>query len=394
MRTLIIGAGLSGLRVALDIEEALVLEKSQRIGGLLDIYPDLGIEKFYHHFFEFNTELIPLLKRLKLWRYVRWYETKTGFLVNGKIYPLNTPIEILRYPHLSITDKLRLALFVRECREMMKRREILEEMDEIDGNEWVKKKCGERLYQNFFQPLIESKFGKDANRISASWVIGRVGMRSSRGFRGERVGYLKGGFGKLVEALAEKSDAEILKGVRVKEVNFSGGFKEVRTSKGCFKGEHLIVTAPELVRNIKWQKTSCALVATEEPVLEEIYWLNVQGIPRIGAVIAHTNMVSPEEYGCHLTYFVSYTGELDERFVRKVLRDHFQIRDVKWIRIENANYTAPVYERGYLKNIAPYEEKGIYYAGLFSESNYPERSMEGSIIAGRKVAEMLGSERK
>jgi hypothetical protein len=36
-----------------------------------------------------------------------------------------------------------------------------------------------------------------------------------------------------------------------------------------------------------------------------------------------------------------------------------------------------------------YEAKGLFLAGMFSPPNYPERSMEGSIIAGTEVARRM-----
>ena len=46
----------------------------------------------------------------------------------------------------------------------------------------------------------------------------------------------------------------------------------------------------------------------------------------------------------------------------------------------------PVYTTGYRSLIPAYEQKGLYLAGMFSQPNYPERSMEGSIRAGQDVA--------
>jgi len=392
MRSLIIGAGLSGLRAALELENPLIVESSQNLGGLLSSYSDLNVERFYHHFFEFDEELISLLRKLNLSRYLQWHEVKTGFFVNGRIYSMSTPLEILRYPYLTFTEKFKLAKFVLKCRRMMRERSLLKEMDEIGAEEWIKKESSDGIYQKFFRILLESKFGNDAKRVSAAWVVGRVGMRSSRTPRGEKVGYLKGGFQQLVEALAEKSEAEILTGVRARGFEISGDKVIVKTSEGCVEGDYLIITAPEFVKDLKWQRTSCALVATEDPVLDEIYWLNVQGIPPVGAIIAHTNMVSPEEYGYHLTYLVSYTDELNEKTVRKILRNYFGVERVEFVRVENSCYTAPLYERGYANRIVPYERDGIYYAGMFSETNYPERSMEGSLLAGKEVAKVVRRE--
>lgn len=389
MTTIIIGAGLSGLSASLKLERPLILEKSSEPGGLLKSYKSLNVEKFYHHFFEFDVELLSLFRDLKLTSRVRWYEVKTGFFVNGRIHPLNTPLEILRYPHLSLREKLRLALFTRECRRMMKERSLLKEMDEVSARSWLIEKCGEGLYEKFFRPMIEKKFGEDSDRISASWVIGRVGMRSSRTLRGERVGYLKGGFSVLVEALLDRTDGELITGVRVMKFESSGEKKVVRTSEGSFECRNLLITAPELISRVRWQRTSCALIATDEPLMEEIYWLNVYGSSPVGAVIEHTNMVSPEEYGCHLSYLVSYTHDLSEDIVRKFVERNFGVKKMSIIGIENSNQTAPVYETGYLGKLMPYEKNGIYYAGMFSEDNYPERSMNGSISAGKKAAELM-----
>lgn len=41
---------------------------------------------------------------------------------------------------------------------------------------------------------MKSKFGENAENISAAWLIGRVKIRSDRGKEGEKLGYLRGGF--------------------------------------------------------------------------------------------------------------------------------------------------------------------------------------------------------
>ena len=52
-------------------------------------------------------------------------------------------------------------------------------------------------------------------------------------------------------------------------------------------------------------------------------------------------------------------------------------------------WAGPVYTTGYNALIPDYEQKGLYMAGMFSRSNYPERSMDGSIRAGIEVAECM-----
>jgi len=66
-------------------------------------------------------------------------------------------------------------------------------------------------------------------------------------------------------------------------------------------------------------------------------------------------------------------------------------KKVKWCRLRRDTDTAPVYEVGYGKKVLPCETaiKGLYLAGMFSGSNYPERSMNGSILAGYTCAEAV-----
>lgn len=65
--------------------------------------------------------------------------------------------------------------------------------------------------------------------------------------------------------------------------------------------------------------------------------------------------------------------------------------NVKWRRLYRDVNTAPVYEIGYGKKVLPYKTniKGLYLAGMFSQDNYPERSMNGSIVAGFNCADLV-----
>jgi protoporphyrinogen oxidase len=56
--------------------------------------------------------------------------------------------------------------------------------------------------------------------------------------------------------------------------------------------------------------------------------------------------------------------------------------------------TAPIYERGYLEKVIPYDlssevAEGVYYAGMASRAQYPERSLNGGIEAGFACADLI-----
>ena len=59
--------------------------------------------------------------------------------------------------------------------------------------------------------------------------------------------------------------------------------------------------------------------------------------------------------------------------------------------------TAPIYERGYLDMVVPYDlggeiADGLYYAGMASRAQYPERSLNGGIEAGYAAADALSGD--
>jgi hypothetical protein len=94
-------------------------------------------------------------------------------------------------------------------------------------------------------------------------------------------------------------------------------------------------------------------------------------------------------------YLASYfNGDLPVGAGR-VLRDHFcrtfsvPESSIHWERMAVELLAGPVFTTGYRKLIPAYKTEGLFFAGMFSPSNYPERSMEGSIRAGYAAAAEL-----
>ena len=204
----IIGGGLAGLAAAYrlsDEHQVTVVEKDDALGGMAQSYhidehtDDYYIEKYYHHFFSSDTELMALIAELGLAGRVQWVKGTTGYYWGGRAYPMNTPLEILKFPPLSLPDIFRLGLLVLRTKFVRDVRSY----DNITAGEWILKTAGSGVYNNFFQPLLNSKFGSSAALVSAAWLVGRVKIRSNRGAEGERLGYMKGGFHHLIAALDE-----------------------------------------------------------------------------------------------------------------------------------------------------------------------------------------------
>lgn len=63
--------------------------------------------------------------------------------------------------------------------------------------------------------------------------------------------------------------------------------------------------------------------------------------------------------------------------------------EIHWHELTVDPWAGPIYLTGSRKTIPPYQKSGLYLAGMFSETNYPERSIDGSIRAGFEVAQQI-----
>ncbi|MHC1756742.1 MAG: NAD(P)/FAD-dependent oxidoreductase [Methanosarcina sp.] len=436
MKIVIIGSGLAGLSAGYRLcksNEVIVFEKDPDIGGMAASYcmehsgKKYFIERYYHHIFRSDSELLTLIKELGLEKQMLWLEAKNAYFVDGKNYPMNTPFEILRFRPLSTLDLIKLGLLVFRIRLI----KDTTPYDRIRAKDWILDTAGKSVYENFFAPLMKSKFGDNDENVSAAWLIGRVKIRSDRGKGGEKLGYMRGGFNSLVEALAG-------------EITANGG--EIRTDRGVTEivikenavqgvvagGEFIacdavistvepvvldaitggkLGTLHETLTDIRYQGTACALIGLDRRLMEDgNYWLNIKADVPFGAVIEHTNYVPFEDYGEHLVYVTSYfqdeksalwtqeEGDVIDSYLKGLERmfPEFSRKRVHWTRLYRRIDTAPVYEQGYLEKVLPFAAgpSGLYLAGMFSSTNYPERSMNGSVKAGFESAELLMKEKE
>jgi len=159
---------------------------------------------------------------------------------------------------------------------------------------------------------------------------------------------------------------------------------------------------------IDFQGTVCSVVSMDEPLMDT-YWLNIADEAPFGALIEHTNFVEPERYGGdHLLYVARYVQspeedvwKQDDEEVRETwlsgiesLFPEFDRDSINWVKTARNPRTAPIYERGYVDMVVPYDlseevADGIYYAGMASKAQYPERSLNGGIVAGYECADRI-----
>jgi protoporphyrinogen oxidase len=403
MKIGIIGGGLTGLVAAHVLgrdHEIDLFEKMPYLGGCLSSYHinNYWIERYYHHCFSSDITLFSLIKELGLSDNLEWKTGTSGYFARDAIYPLNTPLQILKYPELSLIDKARLAWLT-----LTAKNADISSLDDIPADQFIIENLGLNLYTSFFEPLLKSKFGDRRREVSAAWLFSRIAIRSNRGVEGERLGYLHGGFHNLVDALSSSVSSKGGKLLTQTPVTCLTKMSEGWTINGKHYDAVISTIAPqELERNggpslphIPYQGAACLTLAMNRQVTNGIYWLNMKDTAPYGAVVTHTNFIPKEQYGEHIVYLASYfTGTLPQRLDEKMLSDfcsRFSVctDEIVWHRMAIDPFAGPVYTTGYRSLIPRYEKDGLYMAGMFSKTNYPERSMEGSIRAGFDVAQCI-----
>jgi len=406
MRICIIGGGLTGLVAAHALageHEVRLVEKLPYLGGCLSSYEVNGywIERYYHHCFSGDAHLLALLRELGLFERLEWRTGTTGYYSGGTIYSLNTPWEILRYPDLSLFDKAKLAYL-----SLTAKYADLTSLDDVPAERYIIDHLGRNVYSSFFEPLLKSKFGDRRTEVSAAWLFSRVAIRSDRGVSGERLGYLSGGFHRIIDAL-EKSIEDmggiIRKQDLVTSLSRSGDTWVVNGT--AFDAVVSTIPPQELQKAggpkmppIPYQGAACVTLALDRQVTNGIYWLNMKDTAPYGAVVSHTNFIPVDHYGEHLVYLASYFSGTVPVHIDKIMIDDFCTRfsvaqeEIRWHRVAVDPFAGPVYKTGYKSLIPAYEQQGLYMAGMFSRTNYPERSMEGSIRAGIEVAACVSGE--
>ncbi|MFC4550882.1 MULTISPECIES: NAD(P)/FAD-dependent oxidoreductase [Halorussus] len=452
----VVGGGIAGLAAAYRLQkhghDVQVFEASDQVGGLAAVYETAGdpIEKFYHHLSASEETIVDLIEELGLGDDLVWPIGKNAYYWDGTVHPMDKPWEIAAYPHMSVYDKFRLTMLTQEIDvrggiPKLDTYENLEDFEDVPIEQFLREHTSDGVYEGFFEPLLDAKFGSRKDDVSAAWLLGRIKFRGERDLlRGEPLGYLEGGFGKLLDALVDAVGREnITTNAMVEEVGIEDG--EVRdvtvavrepaeaaqeagqaeADGGVTAETHdvdgvVVAAMPNVLQDltgyecdIDFQGAVCALVTMEDQ-LTDTYWLNIGHDAPFGALIEHTNYISPDHYGGeHLLYVASYIQDYEEELwqmdddeIEDLWLGHIEEMFPEWDRSKVKEFrlarnprAAPIYERGYLDMVVPYDlgddiAEGIYYAGMASRAQYPERSLNGGIVAGYECADRIAGRKE
>lgn len=429
LRYAVIGGGAAGCTLAWHLtrngHEVHLYEREKGLGGLASDIPfgRTRLDRFYHHIFTSDTHVQAFAERLGLAGKLHWCESSVGFEHQGTCYPFTTPLDLLRFRPLSFLSRMRVGLAVLK----MRRRESYADLEAVTAEEWIIREMGEPAYRVLWEPLLRSKFGDQYRDVSAVWFWGKVKLRGgtrSQSGAGERLGYMKDGWGQMYERMGDEIAArggilrfhELVRGIRP----VPGGLAvRVRSGEEIF---HRVLFTPSVptfletvpglpadyqafLSRIPYQANITVVLGLEKS-LSPYYWLNITDpeSPFV-AVIEHTNLFRDPDYGDLIPVYLSRylstdhpfysmrVPELRERFLTHLERlfPSFRREWVQSFTYSKAEFTQPVIGLHYSKNKPPFATptEGLYLCTMVQI--YPEdRGMNYSMKSAEELLCTLG----
>jgi len=431
MKIAIVGGGLTGLTAAYELGKAghavELFEAEETLGGQARTFPVAGtrLEVFYHHLFLSDHDILDLAGELGLGDRIAWIPSRAGFLHGGTIYPFSTPQDLLRFRPLYPWNRLRLGLVTL----FLMRYKNWRALERFTAEQWIRRWAGRQAYEVMWRALLAGKFGAAAGDVSMTWFWGKIHLRggSRQGLGPERLGYPRGSFQTLLDALAQAIAAQggqIHTGARVRLIQLDGWrVSNLYLREDWKPGPYDIIIATvsspvmrqiapfmsreygNLLRRARYQGALCLVLQLRQP-LSTIYWLNIADpeSPFVGA-IEHTNLIAPDVYGGRrLVYLTNYL-EPDHPYFALSKEDLLQaylpgirrinpVFDLGWVE-ESWRFAdpaaQPIVRPHYGEDIPPHRTAvpNLFLAN--TTQIYPEdRGTNYSVRLGRKVARLVG----
>ncbi len=430
----IIGGGIAGLTAAYQLSKSghhvVVFEKNVAVGGQAGTFNIGGqpLEKYYHHIFTSDDDIISLINELGLGQKLQWLESSVGLYYQGKTYNWVTPLDLLRFPAISITDRLRLGFTTLR----LQHHKDWHDLETLTAREWIIKHAGKRNYEVLWEPLLRGKFGERAGDIGMVWFWGKIYLRlgsRGKGMQKEHLGYLMGSYGQVTDALTQKirqAGGEINIETPINKIIIENNkVKGVLTDHKETPLDIVIATIPSFaflplvpelpesyvtqLRTTAYQATACLVLGLKQS-LSRYYWMNISDttLPFV-AVIEHTHLVDRSNYqGKHIVYISNYLSQ-DSPLYRMNAQELLQ-HYLPYLQKINPEFNLEWVEDCYLwKDAAAQPIIGINYSqkipehrtpitGLYLANTtqiYPEdRGMNYSVRLGNKVSGIVTNDLK
>ena len=431
----IIGGGVAGLSAAYRLlqkgHRVRLFEAGPSLGGLVRTFEIGGekIECFYHHVFKTDTATVRLIEEMGLGEQLTWRPSTVAIFYDGRIHPFVTPLDLLRFTPVGLTDRVRLGLmglYLRRQRDGSR-------YEGITATEWIRRFAGQRNLDVVWGPLLRGKFGDLSDELVMTWLWNKIHLRfASRGAgpsQREVLGYLLGSFGAWIEVLIERVrelGGELEAGRPVQRIIPDAGRIGLelagREQETVFFDAVVATVANKIFRRIApplpdayaeklegvpYQDALCLILTLKQP-LSSMYWLNIndRSIPFL-AIIEQTNLIEPERYGgWNVVYFSNYLDKqspllrMDADEVFNLYLPHIKrinpAFDESWINdrwLFHGPDAQPVFTVGAGSRIPEHRTPipGLYLANM--SQIYPQdRGQNYSILLGETIADTVAND--
>jgi len=432
MKFAVVGAGIAGLSAAYDLlgagHEVVIYEAANQPGGLAAGFRDerweWPLEKFYHHLFTSDKQIISLVKELGMEDELFFPRPTTSVIYDDRIVPFDSPRRWITFPGFNLLDVGRFGLVSAYLRFSKSWRTLEKET----ADSWMRRWYGDKIYEMTWQPMLIGKFGPYYREANMAWMWARLHVRSPK------LGYFVGGFQTFVDRLAEAVEqrgGEIRLGSPVSRIESLGesGLRLVTADDEIIFDRVLATTSPGLLariadglpdaytdslRELKSMGAVVMTLALKQPLLaaSNTYWLNIPAhspdkskneIPFL-ALVEHTNYIDHKHYGgdtivycgdyvpADHAYFSMSQDELQELFTGVLHKFNPDFKP-EWVRkswVFRERYAQPVPGLNHSEKIPSIRTplNGLYLASM--SQVYPwDRGTNFAVEIGRQAAQLM-----
>ncbi len=389
-RTVVLGGGISGLTCAYRLAQAghrvTLIEGSDQLGGLGTFFEHDGrtFEKFYHCMLPSDGPLLELLDDLGLTDDIYWKPSTFACADQGRVYPLNGALDLLRFAPLPFMSRLRVGFTGLYGRLVSDKG-----LDDITTAQWLEKLSGRAAFAKFWRPMLEAKFGDRYPDVPALWFWTRFNREKGES-KGEVKGYVRGGYKRITDVFAEelrRLGVDLRLNQVVQQIDLGqDGQPVVAGALGVEEGfDQMVVTlpwpvfakvagprlraaAPGIDWSIDFQAVINHVLFLKRP-LQPHYWLATPEPEHPFDGIVETSTLTEETdrgQGRHVLYLTKYLHRTDPRFsqpeteitaswftaLQKLFPDLHR-DDVETEFLFRASFVEPVYTTGYLQRRPP-----------------------------------------
>lgn len=425
----VVGAGISGLTMALRLAEqghqVTILEGSDHLGGLGTFFEHDGrtFEKFYHCMLPSDGPLLQVMEDLGLTDQIYWKPSSFAYAYQGEIFPLNTPVDLLKFKPLSFFERIRVGITGAWGRIASDKG-----LDQMTTAEWLGNLSGKGAFKKFWQPMLEAKFGDRYADVPALWFWTRFNREKGES-KGEVKGYVRGGYKRITEQFVR---AFAQRGVTLRmntpvkriDLDFEGG-PMITTDQGNETFDQIVITLPwpgfaktaglnlrAAAKQIDWTidfqgVINCLFFLKRQ--LTPHYWLATPEpeFPFDGVIETSTlTDESDRGKGRHVAYLTKYMHRTDPRFAQsdeEIGRDWLaglqrQFPDLKPEDIEahyifRAPFVEPIYTKGYLHRKPPEVlVPGKVYLATSAQVYPTVTSWNGSVVQANRTLDAMAAD--